>query len=345
MYVETLKDASAFQTLQTEWLQLLSRMSFQSAFLTPQWQETWWRHFAADRQLHLVTVRSEDGVLRGCAPLMRSPAMEATARLKFVGDLEVCDYFDLLVDPAYEDEVATALIPMLLQPDGEDVALCLQNLSAASRTPALLRRNLEAHGLTVTIDEIETCPTITLPDNWNDYLALLRGKDRHELRRKIRRAEATVRIEYAITHDTETLAENLETFFALHRMSQQDDKREFMTEDKAAFFRDMAQQMWHAGWFDLIVLFADGVAVAALCSLPYGTTYAAYNAGYHPDYAHLSAGILLFANRIQAAIAQRCSAFDFLRGNESYKYRFGASDQPLSRLLARTACSVSGSCS
>jgi CelD/BcsL family acetyltransferase involved in cellulose biosynthesis len=271
--------------------------------------------------------------------------MEATVRLEFVGDLEVCDYSDLLVDPAYEEEVAAALLPALLHPDGEDVALCLHNLSAASRTPTLLRRTLEAHGLTVTLDEIETCPTIELPDNWDDYLALLRGKDRHELRRKIRRAEAAVQVEYAVTHDADTLEENLETFFALHRMSQQDDKREFMTADKAAFFRDMAQQMWQAGWFDLTVLLADGVAIAALCSLPYGTTYAAYNAGYHPDYAHLSAGILLFANRIQTAIAQRRTAFDFLRGNEPYKYRFGASDRPLSQLLARTACPVSGSCS
>ena len=345
MYVETLKDASAFQTLRSEWLQLLSRMSFQSVFLTPQWQETWWRHFAADRQLHLITVRSEDGVLRGCAPLMMSPTMEASARLELVGDVEVCDYFDLLIDPAYEDQVATVLLPELLQPHGEDADLCLLNLSTASRTPALLRRNLEANGHTVTIDEIDTCPTIALPDNWDAYLALLRGKDRHELRRKIRRAETRVQVEYTVTQDTETLEDNLEIFFALHRMSQQDDKREFMTADKAAFFRDMAHQMWHAGWLDLTVLSADGVPIAALCSLPYGTTYAAYNAGYHPDYAHLSAGILLFANRIQAAIAQCFTAFDFLRGNEAYKYRFGASDQPLSKLHVRTACPVSGSCS
>jgi CelD/BcsL family acetyltransferase involved in cellulose biosynthesis len=137
----------------------------------------------------------------------------------------------------------------------------------------------------------------------------------------------------------------LEIFFALHRMSQQPDKQTFMTDAKADFFRDLAQRLGEAGWFELALLYADGVAIAGLCCFPYGDTYAAYNAGYHPDYAHLSAGIILFADRIHNAIDRRFTAFDFLRGNEPYKYRFGASDRPLSQLLASAACPVSGSCS
>jgi CelD/BcsL family acetyltransferase involved in cellulose biosynthesis len=127
-------------------------------------------------------------------------------------------------------------------------------------------------------------------------------------------------------------------------MSQQPDKRHFMTADKVAFLRDLAHQLQVPGWIELTTLRADGVAIAALCCFPCDRTYAAYNACYHPDYRHLSAGIVLFANRIQSAIARRFAHFDFLRGNEPYKYRFGASDRPLWQLLARSACSVSGSC-
>jgi CelD/BcsL family acetyltransferase involved in cellulose biosynthesis len=136
----------------------------------------------------------------------------------------------------------------------------------------------------------------------------------------------------------------LETFFTLHRMSQQSDKRHFMTADKVAFLRDLTHQLWASGWIELTALQADGITIAALCCFPYEQTYAAYNACYHPDYRHLSAGIVLFANRIQHAIAHGFTHFDFLRGNEPYKYRFGASDRPLLQLLARTACPVSGSC-
>ena len=345
MHVETLTDPAAFRELQTEWLELLAHMSFQSVFFTPQWQETWWRHFAADRNLCLLTVRSDDGALRGLAPLMGEAVSDASSRLVFIGDLEVCDYCDILVDPAYVDDVGMALVPALLAHTGDAGELWLSNLSSRSLTPALLHHGLEAHGLAVEIDAIETCPTIALAENWESYLATLRGKDRHELRRKLRRAETSVELGYQLIRDVEHLDEALETFFALHRMSQQPDKQTFMTDTKAAFFRELARRLGESGWFELAFLYADGVAIAGLCCFPYGDTYAAYNAGYHPDYGHLSAGIVLFANRIRNAIDRRFTAFDFLRGNEPYKYRFGASDQPLSQLLANTACPVSGSCS
>jgi len=344
MDVETLTDAAAFRTLQAEWLALLSHMPSQSVFLTPQWQETWWHHFARDHQLSLLTVRSDDGVLRGLAPLMRSTGMESPSRLEFIGDVELCDYFDILVDPAYEQAVGAILGSALVAQTSEDVELCLTNLSSHSHTTTWLRQSLEDHGLTVVVEEIETCPTIVLPDDWETYLNMLRSKDRHEMRRKIRRAETTAHLEYVMASDATMLSEALETFFSLHRMSQQPDKRQFMTVDKVAFFRDLAHQLWTSGWLELATLQADGVAIAALCCFPYNGTYAAYNACYHPDYRHLSAGIVLFANRIQSAIARRFIRFDFLRGNEPYKYRFGANDQPLLQLFARTACPVSGSC-
>jgi CelD/BcsL family acetyltransferase involved in cellulose biosynthesis len=92
MRVEVFTAASAFHDLRAEWRHVLSQLPFQSVFFTPQWQETWWRHFGATRQLHLLTVRSDDGTLQGLAPLMSSNGAEAPPRLELLGDLELCDY-------------------------------------------------------------------------------------------------------------------------------------------------------------------------------------------------------------------------------------------------------------
>ena len=154
MDVETLMDASAFRGLRVEWLQLLTQLPFQSVFLTPQWQETWWRHFAHERQLHLLTVRSDDGVLRGLAPLMLSHGVDVPTRLEFIGDVELCDYFDVLIDPAYEQQVGEALVSALVSQTSDEVELCLTNLSSHSRTPVLLHQSLEDNGLTVALVEI-----------------------------------------------------------------------------------------------------------------------------------------------------------------------------------------------
>jgi len=312
-------------------------LPFQSVFFTPQWQETWWRHFGATHHLHLLTVRSSDGTLQGLAPLMRSNGTEAPPRLELIGDLELCDYLDVLMVPARQQAVGRALVESLVADGGEEVALCLHNLSQHSPTPTVFHDRLVQHGLTVEVEPVETCPTARLPTDWEAYLATLRSKDRHELRRKLRRAETAVHLEYRATSVAAQLDEDIDTFLALHRLSQQDAKQGFMTPEKEAFLRDIAHQFWPQGWLDLAFLSADGVPIAALWCFTYGATYAAYNSGYHPAYADLSAGIMLFAERIRQAIARGFTAFDFLRGNEPYKYRFGATDQPLYQLLAHTA--------
>ena len=344
MHIDVLTSDSAFRTLQPEWLQLLGELSFQSVFFTPQWQEVWWRHFGAGRQLSIVTVRSDDGRLEGLAPLMRSRSGSEGTRLEFIGDLELCDYFDVLMAPRRQEQVAQAIAGYIVSEASEDVEIRLSNLSADSPTNALLQDSLAGEGLLVETDTIETCPTIVLPPEWNAYLATLRGKDRHELRRKIRRAENAADLTYSVTGSPEQLDDDLATFISLHRMSQQDDKQGFMTPAKAAFFGDMAHRLWREGWLELAFLYADDRPVAGLCCMTYGTTYAAYNSGYHPGYGSLSAGIVLFADRIRSAIVRGYTAFDFMRGNESYKYRFGASDRPLSQFTVRSACPLQESC-
>src|SRR5262249_51806519 len=114
MRVEVFTAASAFQDLRAEWRHVLSQLPFQSVFFTPQWQETWWGPFAAARQLHLLTVRASDGTLQGLAPLMSSNGVEASLRLELLGDLELCDYLDMLMVPTQQQEVGRALVEYLM---------------------------------------------------------------------------------------------------------------------------------------------------------------------------------------------------------------------------------------
>lgn len=342
MHVEVHTSASAFQTLRAEWGHLLTQMPVAHVFYTPEWQATWWRHFGAQHHLSLFTIRSDDGQLQGLVPLMRSTGDGGLPQMSLLGDLEVCDYLDVLAAPIHAQAVGQAVMDYLVAQGLDHLTVSLPNLSHRSATLDVWQHHLLNAGFKVEVEQIETCPTIDLPTDWDAYLALLRGKDRHELRRKWRRAEAAAHLEYRVTSDAAQLDADVETFVALHRMSQADAKQGFMTAEKEAFFRDMAQQLWSQGWLDLAFLYADGQPIATLCCFTYGTTYAAYNSGYHPGYSDLSAGIVLFADRIRAAIVRRFTAFDFMRGNESYKYRFGATDRPLYRLVARTGCAAQG---
>jgi CelD/BcsL family acetyltransferase involved in cellulose biosynthesis len=63
--------------------------------------------------------------------------------------------------------------------------------------------------------------------------------------------------------------------------------------------------------------------------------YQYYNAGIDPDAFDLSPGVLLVYAYIRQALERGISRFDFLRGDEPYKYEWGAVDEPIQRILVR----------
>ena len=100
------------------------------------------------------------------------------------------------------------------------------------------------------------------------------------------------------------------------------------------FFFEAAQVLQAQGWLQLVFVEIDGQKAATLLNFDYGDAILVYNSGYDPSqFRHLSPGIVVTARSIEHAIAQGRSKFDFLRGDEIYKYRFGAQDTEVRRLL------------
>ncbi len=334
MRVEHLTTADNFTELVEEWSSLLRHAAVDTLFLTPQWQEVWWRHFGTTLELCLLLARDETGALRGIAPLYIQE--EAGRRiLRLIGGLEVSDYLDLVVARGQESEVYRAFWEYLLAELSWDL-LDLHCLPSASPTPEALRRVCEGclpEDFAIELEE--AAPYIPLPEDWEAYLTTLDKKQRHEIRRKVRRAEAEAEVRWSRLQEPAGLEEAVETFIRLHRASHS-EKEAFMTPQMAAFFRDMARMTWEAGWLNLYTLWLDGRPAASLWCFDYGGDLLLYNSGFDPTWRpELSSGIVLLAYCIQDAIARRKRRFDFLRGSESYKYRFGAVDGAVYHLTVR----------
>jgi CelD/BcsL family acetyltransferase involved in cellulose biosynthesis len=91
-----------------------------------------------------------------------------------------------------------------------------------------------------------------------------------------------------------------------------------------AYFQDLASELLSAGILRLSFFTRDGVDLAVAMSFFYRDRYLLYNSGYNPDYSAYNPGIAAVAYAMQDAIHERAVAFDFLSGDEPYKYQFGA---------------------
>jgi CelD/BcsL family acetyltransferase involved in cellulose biosynthesis len=301
---------------EARWNGLLDRAKLPSVFMTWQWQTVWARSFAAAASLHLLAVSDEDGSLVGLLPLHEAePGI-----LRILGGVDVSDYLDLVVAAGREEEVWQALLQhRATQPVEWD----LHAIRAASLTLALVPTLAPAHGLRVSTTVEERCPVLHLPESWDEYLGGLSGKDRHELRRKIRKLERELPGPTVRAHQgPDGWDEALGQFLRLHRLSKV-GKARFMDDRMERFFREGTLALAAAGWARLWFLESAGAPVASFLCLEFAGSVGLYNSGFDPAHAGLAPGIVLLAHVIRDAIDRRLPTFDFLRGEEPYKRGFG----------------------
>lgn len=331
LLVNAYQDVSGFKELADEWDDLLHRSAADTVFLTLGFQRIWWRYLG-EGDLRIVTFR-DGGALVGIAPLFLSTDMGGQRVLKIVGGVEVADYLDLIVAQGREEEVYAVLLGYLTWPEASDWdVLDLCNVHQDSPTLAMMPALAEARGWSTSVAKEDVCPVAKLPGSWDEYLQMLKKKHRHELRRKLRRAEAHERLRWYIVGPGQDMYTEVEAFLDLMAASTP-DKEAFLTPQVRSFFRELALVMYDAGWLQLVFLEIAGQRAAAYFNFVYDNRVMVYNSGLDwQSFPGLSTGIVLAAYSIRHAIEQGRDAFDFMQGDERYKYQLGGQDVEVRRL-------------
>ena len=293
-------------------------------FVLPVWLKPWWDNFGHNSALYLLSIRHE-GRLIGIAPLQRS---DDTVRL--IGDENVCDNLDFIVAPENSADFYRILLNHLkqdgvkrleLEPVREDSSVMAQFLPMAEKTGC--RISYEGHDVSFEL---------ALPGSWDDYLTLLSGKERHEIRRKLRRLYEAGPISYRLVDDVSSVKKEMETFLELFR-SNRADKANFMDNRMDSFFRGLAETLAEAQIVKLFFLDLDGKPIAATMCFNYHATMYLYNNGYDKGFGSLSVGLLGKVLSIKESIQSGQKTYDFLKGAEVYKKRLGGQPVQLYRCL------------
>jgi CelD/BcsL family acetyltransferase involved in cellulose biosynthesis len=305
--------------LEAEWAELARSRAHPTVFLTPDWIRVARTY---DRRQQ-ITLSIADG--RGVAAL----AVEDDGTISFAGG-ELTDYQDLVARPHDVPIVGEGLAGWIASRRAPRVRL--EFVPEESGTVDALTPALRSAGYEVEVDRLVTAPRVRLPESFETYLQSLGAKERHELRRKLKRIETGRRIAFRFAAPSERDSV-IDRFMTLHRRSR-GEKAEFMTGDTERFFRDVAETTAARGWLRLAVLSVDGDDSAVLFGFAYERSLAIYNAAYDPALARFSVGIACQAYAIRSAIEEGFETYDLLRGDEPFKYDLGAVDHWLLRVEA-----------
>jgi CelD/BcsL family acetyltransferase involved in cellulose biosynthesis len=312
--------SKSFESLTSYWLTSPHPLRWDCIFVLPHWLEIWWNEFGAKGDLYLCAVR-KSGVVIGIAPLLLRDE-EAF----FIGSDDVCDYLDFVVVPGREHDFFNILLDDLSRR-----GLSLLNLRPLRPDSTVLTHLVDIareRGYEVSCSVEDVSLELDLPPTWDEYLGMLKQKQRHEVRRKLRRMREAGEVNYRIIDDTRDLPDAIDIFLELFRKGKA-EKAFFMNAERESFFRSMAKAMAHAKLLRLGILELKALPIAAVMCFEYNNAIYLYNSGYDPQYSSLSVGAVSKIFSIRESIERGRRTFDFLKGAEDYKYRLGGKEIPL----------------
>jgi CelD/BcsL family acetyltransferase involved in cellulose biosynthesis len=314
-----------------DWTHLVEEDPSGTFFHRPAYLKLYWEEFGETPE-HLLLAFGEqnDGTLAAAVAFERVGEV-----LRFLGGTEVTDYMGPVGLPATRDDAARSLLDALREREDWTNA-DLRGLREDDPWLAALRGAAPSSGF--AIEEVEdqngVAPFLALPDSWDAYLEGLPSKLRHEIKRKANKLESEAGPYRIVAADGTTIGPLLDRFVELHRMSE-GPKGVFMVPGMEIFFRRLAEAFLPAGIFRLTFIEVGGELAAGTIGFVDGGTSSLYNSAFDRRWGVLAPGMVLVAEDIRIAIEEGCDAFDLLKGDYPYKYRFGAVGRRVRRLLLR----------
>lgn len=320
-----------------EWNSLLEESITHVPFLRYEYLKTWWEtrgggEWPAEARLSIITAR-EGARLVGIAPLFASD-WEGKPSLLLLGSIEISDYLDLIVRPADLTGFTRSLTAFLCGGDNglpHWERLDLYNVLETSAALPALQSAAQENGLGYTSEPFRPSLTIDLPGDWETYLAGIDKKQRHEIRRKMRRAQAAEQpLTWYVSEDPDKIDGDIEAFIGL--MELDEEKAKFLTPAMRENFRKTTRCAFDEGCLLLAFLEHDGKKIAAYLSFDYLDQLWVYNSGMNFAYNEYSPGWVLLGELLKWANENGRKKFDFMRGDEDYKFRFGARKRDVMRV-------------
>jgi CelD/BcsL family acetyltransferase involved in cellulose biosynthesis len=314
-----ISDAADLSSIVVAWWDLWHRSSSATPFQSPAWLVPWWTYFQPGELLTIAVFRGAQ--LVALAPFYIENGNQQR-RVLPVG-VSISDYLDILVDDRYAFPARQALSSYLAQTSSRWDELNLEELSPDA---AALSLSCPDGFVEVTVPQ-SACPTLILEGSTTLKDCVPRSR-LQALRLACNRAAR--RGGYVVEQGTQyNIDDMLRQLFRLHAMRWQSRGEAGVLADGRVqqFHAAAAPLLMHAGLLRLFLLRIGGTPAAAYYGFIHVDRAYFYLLGFDPAFAFESPGVILIGHAISDALAAGVKELDFLRGQERYKYEWGAIDR------------------
>ena len=325
--METWRGHSAFKTLEESWRRLEASGNA-TFFQSWDWCDAWLAHYGRAIEPFIITV-SRDRNISAIAPMVKSNSWLGLPirRLMFIGT-GPSDYGGFLLET--HNKQASALIAAM-----GDADVDLLDLHQIDEPTVTLVKEALTEKFSVLVLEQEPTLLVKLPATFDSYLSLLSKKFRKNTVYADRRLRRDFNYEERNYKKKDEIRDAMALFFRLHQDRWRKKRLPglFLGRRNREFHDDLTSRFDSTDRLILSVSYINGEPAAAFYGFQYGTSYAYYLGGFDPSLSKYSVSSVLIYSLIKEASSKGIEVFDFLRGREPYKLRWGAQEKPLYRVL------------
>jgi len=260
-----------------------------------------------------------------------------------MGGHHTADYVGFLCRPEFQEQAIPALANRVKQLNWTN--LRLESIRASDHRLALFMREFSGDAFDLCAlerfneDKVDCsiCPMARLPADWDAYLdGSLSANTRQKIRRLLRQLEKSSDLK--VTHaDKDTIDRDLETLLRLWN-DRWGVRKGKMLGGILRNYRLMLRHCFEIGTLFLPVLWHGDRTVGALAILidARKKAFHFFIAGRDEAFDGPPTGTILHAHSIRHAIQNGFATYDFLRGNEPYKYSFGVEEHRITCFMLAT---------
>lgn len=322
---------TAFLEIYKDWANLF-RQTNCVPFLSYEWISAWFEKLAPNREIYLLKA-FRHGELIGILPLCLQTKKVFGLKFRQLGflgeEIGGADYLDLIAKDENKAEIWIEIFEFLKNEKSFD-SINLENLGQNSETISILE-NLCRLGKSFRFKAVNSsvCPQIKLESGWESILSQSKRKD--NFKRRLKKLEKVEGFEFRSVTAKEEISAAFERFAFLHEKRWEKDGGSEATglPQLMDFHRSVVENLAEKDLIRFDEIWAEGECRASVYGLDNGKTFYYYNAGYDLDWANMSVGMVLIGLSIRAAILRGNMTYDFLRGEETYKFDWSNAQENL----------------
>lgn len=314
---EIINSSKQFIAISEEWDVLASKQKWPNVFSDFSWIESWWRHFGSDKTLHIVLARLS-GVLIGIVPLFYS-SKYVINMMQFIGR-PGADYSDILLHPDYSEHAGE--IWQYIINSSKNTIIRLDGISPDSPSYNCFVSENNLFNRAVKKRIIYNSPFVSITQSWGDYENTLKKRLTQDTARQRRRLNALSELEFDNINDEKDIPALISHMIEQKcgRYRATGAKNIFKDKRYKDFYIDVSTTFFAKGNLDLSHIKLMGQILAIHFGFYYGNKFFYYMPSFNLNYSNYSPSRILLHTMLKKSFSDNHNEFDFLSGDESYKY-------------------------